>query len=86
MSASTFGALHIGDARLSKLTDRFGSTATPSQLSSVFGANWAQALLPHQSPGDTCVYYLPSSSGASSVYQLCFDGSGKLAEKTVIGR
>jgi hypothetical protein len=68
------------------LTDRFGSTATPSQLASVFGANWAQALLPHQLAGDTCVYYLPSATGASSVYQLCFGGTGRLAEKTVIAR
>jgi hypothetical protein len=86
MSTGSFAALHIGEARLSKLTDRFGSTATPSQLASVFGANWAQTLVPHQPPGDTCVYYLPSASGASSVYQLCFGSSGRLADKTVIGR
>ena len=84
MSEAAYSGLALNMTTLGSVTSTFGSTATPKMLERIFGSNWLATLLPYQTAGQSCAYYVDGSKPTTSVFQLCFNGANVLVAKSTI--
>jgi hypothetical protein len=83
MSPGAFLGLAVHTA-FTQVTQRFGAPLGQADLKAFLGVSSLNSLVQTQPGGGACAYYLNSAKRAERAYQLCFNGSGDLAQKAVI--